>query len=616
MKVMHRVMIVKLCVCVATLSLAPASVRAEDPVAEWAPADAIMFVGVPNCDDLYEACKKTRSYSSLEDPAMKKTIQPFKKFAENAQKLIAKEIGLENPKELEIYPHGGLAFFLRLDMPGGEDDEEPKACLVAEMGQDAERARAIADKIVRRCVEKGGERKVVEFGGTEIITIEFKPGEDASEEGETASPPSSKMDALMEGVEIEDMQYVLIALSQMQGPESFTFAFADTRILLGTDAEVIKDTVARIRSGAEGSLAGVRDVRSFASRVPGKPDLLFVINFPALFEGLARSDEDKKIMTGLSLDAMGALVMSMQVAPAKDLDARLRGFMRIESRPHGMGRILMMQNIDTEPPSGVSADTIAFASINLSPSMLFEEILAVTEQMDPESAEMMRSSMTIPQADGSTLDIKSDVIGQLIGPLTFGLEMSKPFDADHVNLIARLGHKSRDAMAKLAAMLPAGMFMPGEMLGHKVFGTPMMPGLAMGFTDRAVIPFATRKALENYIRSEGQSGRGLAQTEGFRHAMKYVPQQSCVVFYTDSPRMVEAQIALAEKAKDDTEDDSEVATLSSYIIQGIMQSTQKDIELLKASRKYESSVILTVSTESDGLAIDMASFPANEDTAE
>jgi len=335
-----------------------------------------------------------------------------------------------------------------------------------------------------------------------------------------------------------------------------------------------------------------------------KTHALAVLNVPALVDGLSRLDDGtKKVVAGLNADAFGPLILAVEFAPSKELDSRLQGVLRIDSRPHGLGRILKMENIDTAPPPGVSADAAVYGSLNLNPRLILEEILAINEQIDPEHAEQMRADLTVPNEDGSELDIQSDVVNQLAGPLTFALELGRPFDSDHVNLIVRLGHKSRDAMSRLAGMLPPGMFMPGEILGHTVYEAMFMPGLAMGFTERAVIPIATRKALENFIRSEGQSGRGLAQTPGFRRAVRHVPAQSCGMIYVNGSLIYDAQIALAADGKaEQSEDETPTATtLSDYIRMGLGQGAV-DAEVQKALRKYAGDYLIVITSDSEGLS--------------
>lgn len=605
-------------VALVNLPFAQPAALGEKSVAEWAPEDAFVFVGIPDCDGLTEAYKKTQMYKSFEDPAMKETMQPWKKLLENAREYVAGQIGMDNPKDLEIWPHGGVALFLEIEPPAGEgNEEEVQLGLVADMGPDADRARSIAAKVVEHCLQKGAERTIDEVAGTQITTVRFKSTGEG--DGNAALDDAAGLESLLEEVELEPVQLMMVqgVLEELTAPESFAFAFADSRLVLGSNTTMVRDTLVRMRRGAEESLAAVGDVRAFGRRQSEKPDALVVFNLPVLTQAIAREDEEsKKIIAALSADALGPIVLGVQVAPSREVDLHVRGFMRIDSRPHGLGRILQMKNIDTAPPSGVSADTAFYASMNLDPPLVLEEVLAISQQIDPETAEQIASSLIVPQEDGSTLDIKSDVVGQLTGPLTFGLNLAKPFGPDQINMILRLGHKSRDAMTKLAAMLPPGMLMPDEMLGHTVYTTPMLSGMAMGFTEQAVIPFATHKALEGYIRSEGQSGRGLAQTRGFRRAVRHVPGQSCAMVFADGPLITDAQIAMAE---DQTELDPESGqpSLSTYIRFGMGQGVaSEDTDILRATRKYQSYLMATVSSESDGLAFNVIQVPAGDGSDE
>ncbi len=622
--------VVWLVVMVAAL-VSPAALG-EESVADWASDNSVLFVGTSNWDGLTEAFKKTRLHRSMEDADVKEAVGPWKKLLENAQGLVAKKLGLEDPKELELWPHGGVAVFVPLNMDAADVNDQAHVCVVADMGADAGRARTLAGKVVQHCVEQGAERTVEESGGSEIVIVKFKskpksePDADANADSDadadSAEEPAEDAGfaALLEGVELDKMQLAMITgvLGQLEPPDRFAYAFAGERVVLASSQEVVKQTLARMKSGSEGSLGAVRDVRAFSRRMEGKPDVLFVLNIPVFMNADSKRDPDSgKINAALSMDAFGPLLVGVQLAPSKEIDIRTRGFMRIDERPHGLGRILRMQNVDTVPPTGVSADTALYASLNVDPSLVLDEVVAISEQIDPDTAESIRSSLKVPQEDNSVLDIKNDIVGQLAGPLAVSIGLAKPFGAEQFTMLVRLGHKSRDAMTKLAAMLPKGMFEATEILGHTVYQMAAMEGMALGFTDRAVIPFATRGALENYIRSEGQAGRGLAQTPAFQSAVRHVPAQSAGMVYVDGALITDAQIALAEEAAAGKTAENENMSLQDYMRQGMMGSySQKSVKLLKAARKYQSYLIATMSTESEGLLFDVVQVPALEQSGE
>lgn len=594
------------------LGACPGQSSAADRVAEWAPNDALIYAGVPDFDEMLEDYKKTRTYQSLEDPVLKETVQPWKKLFENAKERVAEKLGLESAKELEIWPHGGVAVFLRADLPTGPDseDDEPHIGLIADMGDDAEKARSLADKVTRHCVEKGARKETSEVSGATVTAITFEPDEDESEE---LQGTTSEAEKLLEGVELDAMQSAMVegVLSRLEAPEEFAFAFAGSRLIVGTDAETVSDTLKRFRRGEEETFAATPAFRTLREHGPEKAHAHVVINLPIIIQAMmAEAPEEADEMRAVGADALGALVGAVEFAPEDGIDSRVRAFLAVDAEKPGIASMMLMKNIDTDPPPGVSADAAIYGSLNLDPPGIMKEVLAIAERMDPENAEQMRAGLKIEQQDGSVLDVQKDIVGQLRGPLTGAMMLARPFDTENCNLLFTLGHRSRDAIAKLADMLPPGMVQPSQMLGQTVYEWPMLAGAAMGFTDRVVIPMATKPALEAYIRSEGRAGRGLAETPTFKRVARHLPRQSCGVLYFDSALIADAQIAWAEHGG---VEEPQMPSMADYLRFGLAQgSSLYDVDTLKAMRKYQVQFMMTMTTEADGLRIDGVSVPAGD----
>jgi hypothetical protein len=217
----------------------------------------------------------------------------------------------------------------------------------------------------------------------------------------------------------------------------------------------------------------------------------------------------------------------------------------------------------------------------------------------------MRADLKVPQEDGSVLDIQRDIVDHLAGPISGSLTLSKPYDADHCRMLLTMAHKSRDAIAKLFGMIPPGILVPTEMLGQTVYEFPMVQGLAFGYTDRVIVPAATKKALEDYIRSEGKADRGLAAEPAFKRVARQVPARSSAMFYVDSVKLGDAQMALAKAPDLDPEMPPMGRPLGDMIRWFIAVTAQGQTpESLEAMRKYQSQMIMTLATEDDGLRLD------------
>jgi hypothetical protein len=593
---------------VVALSVVPTA-SAGQWVAEWAPEDTLMFIGVPNFDDLIDSTKKISAYKMYQDPAIKDTIRPFKKIMENAQKMLAKELGIDSPKELELYPHGGVVLIASAT-DKRDDKGKPKEQFAAimDMGEDLDRARKLVKKIISRCLDKGATKSVSKASGIEITNIKFAESK-ADESEEKDDRDSSIANAILENTGVDDVTGMMLTqiLDNLHTPEEFATAFFESRLLVGSDAEALKVSIRQLKKGAKKSLAESPAGRLLKRKCNDKAQIQFVVNIPRILALAAGEDAEKgKRMRATGVQSFGAMVTTVELAVSDKMEFRLRGHMEIGSDPTGVPKLFMMKNTKTTPPATMPADSLLCATVNVNPSDILSEVIAISTRIDPADGERMRAGLKVPQPDGSVLDIQKDIVDHIVGPLSISLSASSPFKRDDFNFLMAIGHKSRDAVTKLMAMVPPGMLIPSEMLGETIYETPMVPGAAMGITDRVIIPVATKKAVEAHIRSEGKEGRGLANDPDFKAIAKHVPKKSSAMFYVNALRGFDAQAAIV-KAGDVNLDGSPMPGMHLGDILRLSfakQSQARDMDNPDALRKYQSSIIFTVRTESDGLRFD------------
>jgi len=324
--------------------------QAADDVAAWAPKDALLYLGVPDCDRLVESAKKTKSYAATKDPALEDTGRPFVKLFENGQALLAKSLGLESPKALEVYPHGGLAAFMSASPPPNEGDEPtPHLGLVMDMGKDLDAAKRLADKIVQKCLEKNGRKDESEIRGCTVTTIRFKKTEPEDADTDGASQPIDT-DALFEDVNLDEITRAGIEefVGALEAPEEFALAFSGSRLIVGSDTQTVKAAITRLKQGRDATLATDAAIRSLKRRCAEDAPVQFVINLPRVWDLIGGIEPDaKKMIRALGAPALGAIVMTIEVAPSPKVEMRMRGFMSVAAERSGLGKILMMDNIDS-----------------------------------------------------------------------------------------------------------------------------------------------------------------------------------------------------------------------------------------------------------------------------
>ncbi len=599
---------------VGVLCFGAESLSADSPAA-WAPKDSIIYVGITNCDAMVASAKKTAGWRMMEDPAARKLTDRWKKVTKKIQQFIADKLGLESPKELEVYPHGPAALFLTLAPPANEDEApQPSVGLIMDMGEDIDRMKVLVRKALRKAYDRGARKSVKEIAGTEVMTIRFKRKSDR-EEMETQGGPDPELMALAqeiaEALELDPME--AMALNQtlsnlgVKLPKEFAFAYSGSRFVLASDTRTAEQAVKRLKGGTESSFAADAAMRSLSRHCAPNADVQFVVNIPGVVELASASNADApKSIKALGLRSLGALVSTFEVAPSSGIDFRGRGFLQVRGEPVGVAKLLMMPNRRTAPPASISADTAVFGSANINPSAILAEVIEIATRMNAAWGEQMRAAMKRPQLDGSMLDIQKDVVDYLTGPLFGGLTLSSPYDNDHVGAMLALGHRSRQAVDKLLAMIPPGVLMASEMMGSTIFDAALpVSGVALAVTDKVLIVPGTRPTIESYIRGENRDGGGLADDPEFKRALRHVPRESSVMFFGSGRKLFDAQMAI-HKAGDLT--DSPQLFMSSagaFLRYALLQNfIGAELEDARPLRKYQTSAILTVSRQSDGLRFD------------
>ncbi len=610
--------------CIAIALLAPLTAQtpatAKDKPAKWAPQDALIYIGIPDCDKLTESIKKTAMFRMAEDPAIKDIVQPFKKLFENAKSLMAERLGLASPADLEVYPEGGLALYV--DALAMVDDPEADAeiALVMEMGDNLEKATRLAQSIVDASLRNGGEKDTREIAGKKITIIRFKKDHDSDADNtEVSASDTDTAEKLLDGVELPDgaQQAISQALSGLEPPEEFAYVFDESRLIVASAAETVASAVKRMNGKGKETLASSKAMRILKRRADKKGQIQFIANIPKMIDLISRSDADaKRNISAMGASSFGPFVATISYTPSSKIDSEMRGFLEISKGERiGLPKILLMENTSTNPPSTVPADAIFYGSINLNPATILEEVIAITSRIDPPAAEQMRAAMKITMLDGTTLDIQKDVIAHLTGPLSMMLSADKPFNNEDFTAYMAIEHDSVDAIKKIfTSIVPPGMLMPSELLGHSVLDVPMMPGLCFAVTDKAMMS-ATRTAAENYIRGEGKSDRGLKGNRTFKAAAKHVPRKTSAVFYGDGRRAMDAQVAIDKKG--DIAPNSQLPFgMPIGMVLRWMVGQGADPDLLKyadAMRKYQTAGIVTLASESDGIRFDAVTILQKED---
>ncbi len=595
---------------VMSLTLPVSAAKKSDP-AKWVPKDAFLYVGVRNCDDTSKALEKTAMMRMSKDEALAEAMQPTRKLINNVKSILADELGLDSPKALEVYPEGMAAFYMTASL---DESNEPAAhlALAMDMGENVDKAKELATKILDASLKRGGTKDTKEVAGKTITVVRFK---DRDAAGGNASQNAAKtqklIDRLFDGVEIQDQMKMMVSgmLSEAEMPEEFAYVFDESRLIVGSDLETTTDALKRITRDSDDTMMGSAAMRTLRKHVEKKADVHMIFNIPQVVSVVTKTNaEASQMMNAMGINTMGALVASMEFAPSKKIDTRMAAFLDLgEGERIGVPSILSMENTRTKPPANVPEDAMVYGSMNLSLAAVYQEILAIAERVDPKNVEQMRASMKMPTPDGGMIDIEKDILAHMVGPLSGMMRAEKPFDVQSFNGYFGFGHDSAEAMTTLLTkVVPPGFLSPTEMLGRTIYDVIMMPGMSLAVTDKAML-IGTRNSAENFIRNENKSDGALAGSKKFKAAAKQVPKKTCAYLYSDSYRALEAQAAIAKKGDMPVGSPPPIALgMGAMMRWGMAQSADptllKHIDVLK---KYTPAQMFALSSESDGLRIDV-----------
>jgi hypothetical protein len=604
------------------------SARAADSPAAGAPSNTVLFIGVPNCDALVEAGKRTSMGKMWEDPAVKDAIKPYMSVATKLKELVARKIGLDNPDDLLVHPHGAMGAFLTMSAPAGDDKEaQVQLGLFADFGENVEAAKRVTDRLVGKLIEEGAQRETVEAAGAEITSLKYAAPESESEgeattngenaPGKSAGFASEVVDILKsEKLGLNDMQWMVLqqALGDLRPPEEFALAYAGSRLVLGSNSGVVGDALRALRDGGDASFAGNPAMAMLERRFGKESPVQAAVDVPRLVELLAQADADAaKFVRAAAMDQFGPVAMVVEIAPTAGVESRTRGYWEIRDASRGIGKIVLMPNRRTAPPAFLEADTIMFGLLHLDVPAMVDEIIEIAGRIDPAEADKIRSGMKQTLPDGSPMDIRQDVIGHITGPFFMNLRAASPFGPADCNASLGFNINSRAAIEKLLAQIPAGMFTTREVRGGLVYEFPMVPimGVGAGMNDSAIV-LGTTSAVEGHLRAEGRETGGLADDPLVQRALRELPDQACMIAYGDRRKMFDAQTAIvkSESGKQPTPFGSQAgAWIQFWLREQFLFETIADYQALA---KYQGMQMVTLTSESDGLRFEAVELSAAE----
>lgn len=574
-----------------------AALAQQNAPAEWAPGDALAFVGVSDTAELWEEIKKTAGYRMMQDPAAEKAAAPTKKMIEALKTRLASLTG-KSPEGLKNPFRGPAALYFTVAPGGGLDDME----FVAIVGVgDRELMRTQYDSGIKKLREMASGYETDSVGSHEIHVFENAAAADDDEDddeddgfeddpfGFRQNPMNAVVDQFLEGI-----------TSGEALPERLAVCLTDDRLIVSTAVEALK--AALRRRDASGSLAASADYRALKRHFKPLGQIRLVVNLPRLIEMARKADkDDTKWVAALGARGVGALIAHAAIR-AKDYDQKLEALLLLDGKRSGLAKILSMKNRPVAPPALISDGTVFYASVNLDATTVVDEVEKIVRADDPAAADAMRASMeAVPMPSGEMVNVRKDLLEHLTAPLTFGLRFDKPYTLETSHILMTLGHRSRAAIDRFLGLIGPPYLMARDLRGTQVFDA-LMFGIAVTAGADAVL-IGNRQAVDDALRPTA-AGR-LAHDPEFKRAAKLAPQEAWLTLYIDSRRLNDAMHSLL--ADPMALQGAMMTHPLAMILSGAAMAVENDPEAKAALDatdkllKYYAPAIFTARTTSDGI---------------
>ncbi len=517
-----------------------------DP-AEWVPADALAYVGVTDITATWEDFQQTSGYRMMNDEIVKEAMPSMSMVATALEKIQARVAeALDVPvKDLKNPFTGPLAAYVRV--PRGAAAEDAVAALIATIG-DQTLMRRYYDNAVAKLKESADDHDAVSVDGTTIDVFTTEPKEEEEDEFADFDDDSDIDFNQPPDQIIEDV--LDKSLSAESLPPSLALCLTDDRLIVANSADEAR---AALRADSRSdSLAETADYKALKGNLKRIGTVRMLFNLPQIIE-LAKAETDssdaddlREMLQLVGAESLRSVVGHMRMG-ASSYDSKFEILFLMSGQRSGLAKMLSMDNRPTTPPAHVNADTGFYASINLNPPQIVNEVEKMIRQSNPDWADQMRAMLTSapsPTGEG-TLNYQQELIDHLQGPLAMGLSASRPLTPESVRMAIELGHRDQAALGRFLSKM-VGFFTERDVRGTPVYDIALpLPGV-MGngiavLTDRLVI--SASAAMDSIV---GGSGGGLAQSNTWQRVARYVPEESWCVFYTDNRLLTQAAMDVAQ----------------------------------------------------------------------
>lgn len=571
-----------------------------DP-ASWAPADALLYTGVSDINDVWGGIRQSASYALLSDPtvvATDPTLGLLVAAVPQAQARLAAALGVPLD-ELRNPLAGPLAFYLAASH--GEPTGKLEGVLVTGVG-DAGLTRQYIELALARLARTGRHDTRVLHGQeihvvtTAVATQPSAPA--AAEESLFEEDDTGAADSLLDEL-----------LNDWLAPERFggnlAICLTSSRLIVARSPEAVE--AALQRSDAE-SLAAAPTYRALCENLAPAGPVRFVVNVPAFVaRRQAQTTGDRAAAEALrhNLDVLGAdcvtgLVGHLTIGGTHEM--RLSALLLTGPQRSGLVRLLSLDNAALAPAASVSADTVAHMRLGIDLGRLMDDVEGLLRRVNAQQADEFRARLEhLPLLAPEPVNLRRELLAHLTGPITMTVEIVNSGAAVTLRPLLAIGHNDRDALTQfLTAHAP--LLTPRSEGDTTIFDMTLPP--PVGPLAVAVLPdrllLGTPAAVTAAVA--GPPATPLTATQTWWRLAADAPQEAWGVVYLDAGRLYAGALDFAahrEEVLMRGVPDAGTQFLAALAAEVRSEDATEARKLLR----YVSPVLMTLATTPEGLRL-------------
>lgn len=592
-----------------------ADAPASDPAA-WAPADALLFAGITDLEELKAAWQRTIAAQASQDPQLKAIYEDAPtsnaRVIRMVRERVARALGIE-PDKL-VNPFGGpMALFIA---PPHEDGTTTFIRLALISGvQDAERMREYYRTAVRRLRERSGDYERQEFAGQRIDI--FVRAENQADDADSETHEPNKATSAAPTTPQQAIEKLLdTVFDEKNLPPRLALCLAENRLLVATDETLIKGALRGWRE--TGTLADDEEYRYLLRKFKPAGQVRLLFNVRRVTQAVRKQAPDAfRFAASLGVDNIRSVLGHARYGEP-DCDVRWDVFVHTDGEPAGLVRIFSMPNRPLQPTSFVPDDTAIYLSLNLDVPRLLNEIEKMLRQRSPEAADSFaRSIGEITTADGQKINLREQLFANLGAPLELILRFLPPYGPQDVRGAVRVPIRNADQIRQLLrALAPGTGLTERELEGVTVFDLPF-GGISVGLQQGQLVA-GVQAAVERAVQ-QAEETQPLATSPRFKAVARFVPEGAWGVFYADGERLLKAMVAMARKRKqfEAAMFTNPVASIGAGIAEAMTLAVPPDkLDVVERATRYAAVGLMSISTTPDGIWLRLVNVPIRNIRAE